>query len=67
MVNMSCDLLCLIICQFIGNKKRKTVGKAEYANYSFKVKNKNVTMLHNFKYFAKKLTSNDGSKYFPQI
>ena len=49
MVNMSCDLLCLIICQFIGNKKRKTVGKAEYANYSFKVKNKNVTMLHNFK------------------
>jgi hypothetical protein len=46
---MSCDLLCLIFGQFIGNKKRKTVDEAEYANYCFKVKNKNVTMLHNIK------------------
>jgi hypothetical protein len=45
---MSCDLRCLIFCQFIGNYKRKTVDEAEYANYCFKVK-KNVTMLHNSK------------------
>jgi hypothetical protein len=42
---MSCDLLC----QFFGNSKRKTVDDAENANYCFKVKNKNVTMLHNSK------------------
>ena len=49
MVNMSCDLLCLIFCQFFGNLKRKTVDIADYANYCFKVKNKNVKMLHNSK------------------
>ena len=49
MVNMSCDLRCLIFCQFIGNLKRKTVDEAEYVNYCLKVKNKNVTMLHNSK------------------
>ena len=49
MVNMSCDLRCLIFCQFIGNLKRKTVDVAEYVNYCLKVKNKNVTMLHNSK------------------
>ena len=26
---MSCDLRCLIFCQFIGNYKRKTVDEAE--------------------------------------
>jgi hypothetical protein len=39
-VNMSCDLRCLLFCQFIGYKKRKTVDEAEYTNYcqlSFKV------------------------------
>jgi hypothetical protein len=29
---MSCDLLCLIFCQFIGYQKRKTVDEAEYAS-----------------------------------
>jgi hypothetical protein len=46
-VKISCDLRCLIFCQFIGNEKRKTADEVEYANYSqlsFKVKNKNVTM-----------------------
>jgi hypothetical protein len=51
-VNMSCDLRSFIFCQFIGNKKWKTVDKAEYPNYcqlSYQDKNKNVTMLHNSK------------------
>jgi hypothetical protein len=48
---MSCDLLCLIFCQFFGNYKRETVDEKlmNTANYCFKVKNKNVTMLHNSK------------------
>jgi hypothetical protein len=46
---MSCDLRCLMFCQFIGKYKRKTVDEAEYANYCFKVKNKNITMLYNSK------------------
>jgi hypothetical protein len=40
---MTCDLRCLIFCQFIGNLKRKTVDEAEYVNYCLKVKNKNGT------------------------
>jgi hypothetical protein len=50
----------------LGIKKRKTVDEAEYANYcqfNFKVKNKNVTMLDNSKEYVKKITSNNGSKY----
>jgi hypothetical protein len=49
---MSCDLRCLIFGQFIGDLKWKTVEEADYTKYcqlSFKIKNKDVTMLHNSK------------------
>ena len=51
-VNMSCDLRCLIFCQFIWELKTENIWWSRCANYfqlSFKVKNKNVMMLHNSK------------------
>ena len=51
-VNMSCDLRCLIFVNSLGIKNGKQLMKRKYMNYcqlSFKVKDKNVTMLHNSK------------------
>ena len=58
---MSCDLRCLIFVNSLGIKNGKQLMKRKYMNYcqlSFKVKNKNVTMLKNLPVMMDSSTGN---------